>query len=285
MFTGTKSKRYKSRRKRRAKKHTLFVNYSDNKKTGLSLSLPSFSVLKKAVCIFMVLFCVLPTTKLLGESTVNFFTEDTFNLKSFEVINNLLYSRDEILKIAQVKEEGSVFDIDINEIKNKIESDSNIAQAIVVRVIPNKISIKVYEKMPLMIAVSGEKEYFVDKNGEILSWKKSRIKSILPKVEGLSVNGFGEKHEILKTIFEIYDSYNHHVALKDALGFEKFKIYDQYRIEMKLTEKRSIYLGQDIDFDKSFSKLDLVYEDIKLKEKSFKSIDLRFKDVVVKGLK
>lgn len=285
MFTGSKSKRYKTRRKRRAKKHTLFVNYADNKKTGLGIKFPSFSVWRKAACIFMVLFFILPITKLLGESTLNFFTEDTFNLKQINVLNNILYTSEEVLEIASIAKEGSVFDIDITQVKNKLESDSNIAEAIIVRIIPNTISIKIYEKIPSMIAVSGKKEYFVDMHGEILAWEKSRIKSILPKIEGVKVSTYGEKHEILKTVFEIYDSYNHFIDLKADLGFEKFKVEDSYKIIMEIEEDRKIYFSNDIDFSKSFSKLEFVLDDIESKEKVFKSVDLRFKDVVVKGLK
>lgn len=285
MFKSQKSKRYKTRRQRRIKKHTLFVSYGDNKKSSTVLRLPSLSVLRKAVCIFMVLFFILPVTKLLGESTFNFFTEDTFNLRTIKVVNNILYSGDEVLKIADIQREGSVFDIDITEIKNRLEADSNIAQAIVVRIIPNTISIKIYEKMPSMIAVSGEKEYFVDRHGEILSWEKSRIKSILPKIEGIEIKAYGEKHEILGTIFEIYESYNNFTGIKSDLGFDKFRLEDPYRIVMQVDEKRKIYFSKDIDFAKVFSKLKLVLEDISEKGKVFKAVDLRFNDVVVKGLK
>lgn len=285
MFKSQKSKRYKTRRQRRIKKHTLFVSYGDNKKSDGLLRLPSLSVLRKAVCIFMVLFFILPVTRLLGESTFNFFTEDTFNLKTIKVVNNILYSSDEVLSIADIESEGSVFDINITDIKNRLEADSNIAQAIVVRIIPNTISIKIYEKMPSMIAISGKKEYFVDKNGEVLSWDKSRIKSILPKVEGIEIKNYGEKHAILGTIFEIYESYNNFTDIKADLGFDKFELEDPYRIVMQVDEDRKIYFSKDIDFAKVFSKLKLVLEDISEKGKVFKAVDLRFNDVVVKGLK
>lgn len=285
MFKQTKSRKYKSRRRRRAKKHTLFVSYADIKKEGFSFSLPTFSVMKKAFFIFTVLFLILPATRLLAESTMDFFTENTFDLKNIKIANNLIYSQEEILKIAGVEKKGSVFDVNIYQVRDKIESDANIAQAVVVRIVPDTISIKVYEKMPLMVVKDEQKQYFVDKNGEILSWDKSRIKSILPVVDGIKVKEYGEKHEILKTVFSIYDAYNHFTTLKEELGFEKFQVDNRYRIEMEIADGRKLLLGDSVDFNKAFNRLNRVYADIKEKGKVFSTVDLRFKDVVVKGMK
>lgn len=209
-------------------------------------------------------------------------TLDHFKLQNIDIRNNVLVSREEILKEIRIDSHAGFFTCDLDAIKQKIVHMQNVENAEVLRTIPGFLKIVVYERIPFF-RVSGI-SCLLDQKGQSVKIKNGpEVFSHLTELSGVKLDTNGDVYEADR------EKYFQIVSL--ALKF--FKHFGKNRFQISKIESGSEW----IDFyilsgpcirlpyagdSEIFVKLEKVLEDLHRKQTKPSYIDLQFNDVIVR---
>ncbi len=92
----------------------------------------------------------------------------TFSLNDIEIVglNKLKYN--EVLKISGLDQIKSTLEVDLTLTKEKLQSNSRIEEASIIRIFPSKIKIIIKERVPQAIWWNRKKFYLVDSSGYVI---------------------------------------------------------------------------------------------------------------------
>ena len=141
-----------------------------------------------------------------------------FNITSIQITGNMNASKVEIYKTAKTHLGSNIFYDSFNDSKKQIMKNPYIESVKVNKVLPNKLTIKVHEKVAVFYGKQNNNYYILDNNGILLE-KRTNIKNMnLIKLVGFNY----EKGEVGKLI-----------ALKDDRKIDSIKkitnIINEYR--------------------------------------------------------
>jgi len=115
------------------------------------------------------------------------FHSEIFNINSFSIKGNDLLSRKEIIEISGAKKGTNIFNVNLEEMEEKIELHPVIKDAEVKRVFPNSLSIEVQEHKPSAVIATQGGFMLLDKRGYLIE-QVERISHIeLPVITGVDV--------------------------------------------------------------------------------------------------
>lgn len=108
-----------------------------------------------------------------------------FVIKTITVEGASKMSAEAIAKAGGVSVGSNVFALDIEQAKRSIEREPYVAEATVVRKLPNTVSIKVVERQPAALVSLGGDLYLAARSGEIFKQVEQGDDSDLPVVTGI----------------------------------------------------------------------------------------------------
>lgn len=179
---------------------------------------------------------------------------ELFNIVEVIVENNNILSKEEILDETEVLG-NNIFLIKLNELEDKILLNPYIEDVNIKRGIPNKISIKVSERVASYKVIDDNKSYILNDNLVIME-KRDDLESItLPILEGIEIEGRDlgesitsnkEKIDFLKKLKVAYNNYSDmKIQSVDVSDINNMNIY---------LDNCKIILGDNEDVDKKLSK-------------------------------
>ena len=132
-----------------------------------------------------------------------FFSENPhFKLSRMEIINGSYWKGKEKLLSSRtgIAPGHNLFNLDFAALRKKIESIPGIEKAEVVRILPDKLEIKVVERIPRAVLYSPAGHLVVDEKGVVIPRKESAVHGALPvitRVPGVRYLRPGEKVDVL----------------------------------------------------------------------------------------
>jgi cell division septal protein FtsQ len=220
-----------------------------------------------------------------------FVDSDLFNVKNMDIRlydgKNLLHRSG--LSDIQYKDilGTNIFLVDLKNFKEKIEaSHPELRDIIVRRALPNRLIVQAKQRMPVA-QIYGDRLYFIDKEGRLLSYANNSSEEIIPLISGIRIAGPsrsnpGQKEKINKALFLIDALSQNKKLLKYQI--KTIDITDSRNISFFLSainaEKVEIKIG-DAEFNKRLDVLATVLEQLGQDIEKVKYIDLRFEDPIV----
>jgi len=199
---------------------------------------------------------------------VYLFASYDFYVFDLSVEGNEAVLSEEILEASGV-EGYSIFFIDPQKVVTTVASLPDVAEAEVRYRLPNRLSIKVRERQPYLIWLSGEESYYLDQEGFVLSPRHQTSLSLtLKDLGGGSLRAGDRINPQILEAATIYSS-----LLPQVKGFD----YSQtYGLAFTTEEGEKVRLGTGEDAQAKVALLHALKE--QLKEKGIKAvvIDLRF---------
>jgi cell division septal protein FtsQ len=200
--------------------------------------------------------------------TVYLFASYDFYVFDISVEGNEAVSNEEIWEASEV-EGYSIFFIDPKKVANAVASLPDVAEAEVRCHLPNRLSIRVRERQPYLIWLSGEESYYLDHEGYVLSPRHQTSLSLTLKDLGGGSLRAGDR--INPQILEAANIYSS--LLPQVKSFDYFQTYG---LAFTTEEGEKVRLGTGDDAQAKLALLHILKEE--LKEKGIKAvvIDLRF---------
>ena len=142
-----------------------------------------------AVIIFGLLFTFhQPTNKMVSNIFHNHMKNNGFGIHDVMLYGRVNADKKKILAKTGVKYGQSIFAVDLEQIKQNIESMGWIQSASVERSFPNRINIKIVERKPIAIWQYKKKLHLIDKDGIVITNKNIDKFSYLKSVVGENAN-------------------------------------------------------------------------------------------------
>lgn len=239
-----------------------------------------FSKFGMATIIFVVIF------GFLYAATINFITNsDYFKVESVEVKGqnlSTLFIKKEIFEIGKGR---NILTLDLQNIHKKILSEyPEIQELKVVRILPDKLVIKIKARRPVAQISHSSKFYPVDRELVVLSNISYEAYKGLPVITGINMRlndyiGRQCNSRQLENAFMLLDAINssgllsdHDLAMIDASDYKNLSFYIEDGIEVKIGSE---------NFENRLSLLKKTFLDTKLNKSEIKYLDLRFEDVTI----
>lgn len=200
--------------------------------------------------------------------TVYLFASYNFYVFDISVEGNEAVSSEEVLEASGV-EGYSIFFIDPQKVAKAVASLPDVAEVEVHYRLPNRLSIKVLERQPYLIWLSGEESYYIDREGFVLSPRyQTSLSLTLKDLGGGSLRAGDRINPQILEATNIYSS-----LLPQVKSYD----YSQtYGLAFTTEDGEKVRLGIGEDAQAKVALLYLLKEE--LKEKGIKAaiIDLRF---------
>lgn len=161
-----------------------------------------------------------------------------------------------------------IFSIDLNEVKTSLESIDWIKYAVVERILPNTINLKIVERTPIAFWQNNGKLFLLDDEGVLISENNLKQFKNLPIFVGDDAPLHGNM--LIKIISEDKELYQHIVAAI-RIGERRWNI--------RLDNGTEIKLPAD-NLQKAWEYVIKLFKNKKLLDINIKSIDLRIPDKI-----
>ncbi|QMU99098.1 FtsQ-type POTRA domain-containing protein [Borrelia sp. A-FGy1] len=218
------------------------------------------------------------------------FVSPYFLIRYISFNDGINISKKDIIKISGIKPNTYYYEADVNSYEANIKKDLRIKNVKVKLIFPNKISINIEKRFPVVAAyenIDGSfVYYFIDSDGVILEKGRDLIYD-LPIVSGLNLNDneVGDFLEdrmatVIKKLNYIKINKNTLYNLISEINFLKLNFYD-YKITLYMKNiYNKILITADMSLMGALHKV-LMIADL-LKESSG-TIDLRSGDIILLG--
>lgn len=190
-----------------------------------------------------------------------------FNIRTIEVTGNKTKKAEYIVNLSGIEKGMNIFKIDDRALKEDIEKDPYIKFIEAKRVYPDKIILKVEERVPAALVLNEGTSLLLDGEGYVLKINKDAGKGDYPAVSGLDVSnftlgkqiGFADQAQYLamKTIIAgIYaQNVNSVIAGIDLFNINDIKITTKQGINIKfgsweLSDKKILWIKNVLDYYK-----------------------------------
>lgn len=237
-------------------------------KTELSFSQKK-SKRKVKIFIFLIILSIL-----IGMVSQYVLTTPYFRVKEIVVKGNNRLSSNQVLEWANIPLESSIFQVNLKEVAQRINSKSQIKKVEIKRVLPAKILILVEERLPFACLSRKEGLFEIGEDGVII--KRISNPSTLPVIKVANSSSLKKKLKIGIKIL--------HKAEQSGLSFLEIDIKSEDILVGFLKEGVKVYLGKGEHLD-YFSYLPFILEISQKEGKEIRYIDLRFNNQVIVGEK
>ncbi|MCS7150329.1 MAG: FtsQ-type POTRA domain-containing protein [Caldimicrobium sp.] len=176
---------------------------------------------------------------------------DLFVLKEIKVLNHRRISREEVIKLTELKGGERLFHIDLRRIERKLKSNPNIEEVVIARRLPSLLEISIKEREGLAILVKENKGYLVDRKGVIIGGILPQDYFYYPLIEIRDESwrdnffAFLEWLKKNKKYLPVYENYSKIVLEKDKMIFQT-KNYVKIYLPLGVTDDL-IQLYQHLD--------------------------------------
>ena len=189
-------------------------------------------------------------------------------------------NQDEVLKTANLSLGTVMFQLDLEDLNQKLRKLSWVDQVFVERRLPSSVLISIRERKPVALLDNGSL-YGVDKDGRILNPSEALLNQDLPLISGVAFSadsvGTTQTAQVLKPALDFFNF----MAKKDGVLARDVS-------EVNLSESESLKVtfinGTEVTFNTAVSDTDLkrmalVLGDLNEKGKKASTMDFRYKDM------
>lgn len=205
---------------------------------------------RKCILLFVLLISIMATLC---------FKLPYFNISNIQVINNKNISKDEIIKLSDIKEGTNIFYQNLGVCKKSILTNPYIEDISFSRRLPSTMQIIVSERKAQFYNINKDKKFvIIDKNGIVLEVRDDISKMQLVKLIGLNVEGMkagdkladsgDKKVATVKQLSALLDR-----ADKNAPAMTEIDITDNSNVKVKYSGM-SVMLGNSYDLEKKLNK-------------------------------
>ena len=137
-----------------------------------------------------------------------FLINNGFKIENILITGTRNLSNNYIKDIIEIYKDGSIFNIDLSSIYNKIKQNSWVKEVSVERVLPNIIKIKILENQPIAIWQNKKNNKLITANGDIIfDGNVNDFKNDFPIIKGnKSKENISSILEILETNQNFYEN-------------------------------------------------------------------------------
>ena len=194
---------------------------------------------------------------------------------NFEGLNSL--ERETLESLAKIELGKNIFQIDLEEIRERLQNYPRVKEAIVFRRFPRRVEVKVKEREAVAFIKNRDRTYLIGEGGIILS--QAPLSQPLPLITGLG-KGKAKVGERLKgaklvmalDILEIFSS--------SALSISEIELGEQGPVVW--IKEVKVFLGKEPERERQAKELKAILNDLKRRQEKAEYIDLRFNNPVVK---
>ncbi|GHU11273.1 hypothetical protein FACS189449_02400 [Alphaproteobacteria bacterium] len=197
------------------------------------------------------------------------YKSDRFSVKKIEFDGNDRVSDILLLKASGLRYMNNIFSVPIEDVKKKLKNVSWIRSAVVHRKLPNRICVRVSERIPIAIFQSKYKLYLVDADGIVLECDGIGNFENLPIVVG---DGAEKEATHLLYCLDQFPKLRKQLVVAIRLGKRRWNIKINKGITVKLPEKGIM---------QAFGILDEISDSNGFFNDNILSIDLRMLDRVI----
>lgn len=200
------------------------------------------------------------------DMTENFHT--TMEDKGFSVANLLIegrvnLTREQLKSVLDVDRGQSIFEVDLVTMRSRLESLSWVESAVVERHLPDTLSVRVNERVPLVLWQRKNKLSVVDAQGKILTDNNlSKFKNLLIVV-GEDAPKFAPE---LVAMLEAEQDFGARVESAKWIGDRRWDLYLKNGVEVRLPEE---------DMGQAIKRLADAQREAQLMDRDVSAIDLR----------
>ena len=192
------------------------------------------------------------TTAKLGFQFKELFISGQTHMKDAEILSTIGHTYNDPL-----------FSIDIDLIRENLQKNHWVKNAVVIRKLPDKIHISIIEKAPIALWQNNKKRYLIDTNGEIIMDNDLHSFKHLPYVVGEGANIYAE--ELIKNISN-YPNISSYIDSYVRLGSRRWDLLLKNGTVIKMPES---------NFTDALENLNKLHMDKNIFENNVKIIDLR----------
>lgn len=174
-----------------------------------------------------------------------------------------------LLKVSGLRYKTNIFNVSVDDVKKNLERISWVKSASVQRKLPNKMSIRIAERVPIAIYQQNYKLYLLDADGKVLENDGIGGFDNLPIVVG---DGAENVANHFLSILKKFPRIQNQVAFSVFVGRRRWNIKINKGITVKLPERNLGY---------AMSILDEISDENGFFSPDIKEIDLRILDRVV----
>jgi len=159
----------------------------------------------------LVLLCLFIFSILLLKSNDWCRYTDVFNISAIDIQGNRILTNREILDMANVGMDSSIFSLNLIEIQNRLEKNPYIEAASVSREFPNRVNILLSERIPICYLNHNEL-FLVDADGIILPVPDHPLNTNLPVISGFDndsldyISGYYVPNDAVREIIRVLDA-------------------------------------------------------------------------------
>lgn len=208
------------------------------------------------------------TTQAIDHYTSDFYTERGLVLKDVYLDGQLYSNDDDILKAMDVKIDMPMTRIDIEHIKINLEALPWIKYAVVERLYPSTLSVRIIEHKPIALWQHNNEVHLIDEEGHVIADQNIKRFANLIILVGEDAPSYIDE---LLTIFEYDEDVSHMISSAIRVGNRRWDIRLHNGIEIKLPELSPLY---------AWRKLIDLHDKNKILKSDIQSIDLRAKDKI-----
>lgn len=239
----------------------------------------SSNLLNRPRMVVLIIIIIILSLLLLKESRSVLVSNPQFVIQDVIFESTGLITKEMLYDILKLNSDERIFNISTNRIAKILEKDPDIKDAVVEKILPGTLKIKIKEKEPYAKLNIDEKFYYIDDKGALLY--RDRSNKNLPVIIGVKIDKpvLGESCVVpeLEDILSI-------LHLGDDIGWGKFimpvklEVINGEYILVNTREYIMIKLKLK-DVREQLEKLLVILNDVQKKGRLIKIVDLRFKDV------
>jgi cell division septal protein FtsQ len=221
-----------------------------------------------------------------GRHVLQYFLQHPdFVIRKVYVTNNRTLTPAEVLAAAGIKSGMNIYATSLEPIAGRLERHADIARVEITKTHPDQLNIKVFEREPAAIILTGGTAPYVpvDCEGVMLSGRKMEFALGLPKVEGLEAvvykPGTTVTDQRLRTALQFMAALKH-MPGPVFLNIKAIKLTRPNCIVLTTGTIDEIRLGTRYSHEHVLRLLSTV-NDLRFKRCNAAGIDLRFADVIV----
>ncbi len=181
-----------------------------------------------------------------------------FNVRDIQVIGNQVARTKEIIRYSGISWGENIFDVDLDEAVNGVIAHPLVNYALVFRVPPSTVEIRVIEKRPVAVVNDGEKTYICDGAGNVMDVGQSEGLVLFTVDYKLAIREGAISDDIVKASLANLELFSRREGIKNIVIKKKEGTY----IVLKSLPGTLFYIGKrmvEVDYlERVFSIADTI---------------------------
>ena len=206
---------------------------------------------------------------------VSFLNSNYFTVKKVHIIGNELLSDKYILEVCKLNQEINIFNVQQEELANKLVNLPQVKGAVVKRDFPRQVVIKIKERVPIAVISDNSSYVTIDKEGWILNTLDNPADIKFPLFIDKNLKTKENKVELNKNS-KLAVNYLSKLSEKLLKEIKEFKVLSSGEVVLTLREGGKVNLGKDFNIAKKAKIFNKIYDDLEKKELKVKYINLKY---------